>query len=103
MIIDALDENGDPDDRKEISDMLSKQISDNALPKNVHFLITARPESDILTKLASVPHLVHKETGKLDAETVYVDIERFIQHSVDEDSKFKLSSQSSFARLATRK
>ena len=92
VIIDALDESGSRDDRKEILDTLSKQITDNVLPKNVRFLITARPEGDILAKLASVPHLVHKEMGKILAETVHGDIERFIQHSVDEDSKFELSS-----------
>ena len=78
VIIDALDESGSQDDCKEILDMLSKQITDNILPKNIHFLITACPEGDILAKLASVLHLGHIEMEKILVETVHGDIERFI-------------------------
>ena len=86
VIIDALDESGDRGNRRVILEAISKQIADNALPTNIRFLITARPESDILAKLPSGPHLVHKQMGDISAEIVDGDIERFIHHSLDENS-----------------
>ena len=86
VIIDALDESGVRGNRRVLLEAISKQIADNALPTNIRFLITARPEGDILAKLPSGPHLVHKQMGEICAEIVDIDIERFIHHSLHEDS-----------------
>ena len=84
VIIDALDESGEEANRRELLTAISGQIADNTLPSNLRFLITARPESDILGKLSSFPHLVHKQMGNISAEIVDGDIERLIQHSLEE-------------------
>ena len=86
VIIDALDESGDRANRRVLLEAISKHIADNTLPTNIRFLITARPECDILAKLPSGPRLVHKQMGEISAEIVDRDIERFIHYSLDEDS-----------------
>ncbi|GJJ10753.1 hypothetical protein Clacol_004981 [Clathrus columnatus] len=45
IVIDALDESGDPTSRRELVRILEKEIS--SLPVNVRFLVTSRPEKDI--------------------------------------------------------
>ncbi|KAF8548243.1 hypothetical protein OG21DRAFT_789639 [Imleria badia] len=49
VVIDALDESGNED----------------TLPTNLRFLITARPETDILSDLPPGPHIVHKQLGDI--------------------------------------
>jgi energy-coupling factor transporter ATP-binding protein EcfA2 len=61
VVIDALDECGDPLSRQPLLRAISKQVSENALPRNLRLLITTRPESDILSALPSGPYLVHKQ------------------------------------------
>ncbi|GJJ10665.1 hypothetical protein Clacol_004892 [Clathrus columnatus] len=46
IVIDGLDESGDPISRRELLKILEKEIS--SLPINIRFLITSRPEHDIL-------------------------------------------------------
>ncbi|GJJ09203.1 hypothetical protein Clacol_003425 [Clathrus columnatus] len=46
IVIDGLDESGDPISRRELLKILEKEIS--SLPVNIRFLITSRPEKDIL-------------------------------------------------------
>ena len=82
VVIDALDESGDQASRRLLLQTVSKQITENALPTNLRFLITARPESDILAALSSGSHLVHKQMGDIPKEIVDGDIERFIHHSL---------------------
>ncbi|GJJ08938.1 hypothetical protein Clacol_003158 [Clathrus columnatus] len=47
IIIDALDESGDPISRQDLLKVLAKEIS--LLPVNFRFLVTSRPEQDITT------------------------------------------------------
>ena len=82
IVIDALDESGVKASRRHLLSALSEQIAKNALPTNLRFLITARPETDILTELASSPHIVCKQMGDIPESIVNGDIERFIQHSL---------------------
>ncbi|GJJ10744.1 hypothetical protein Clacol_004971 [Clathrus columnatus] len=45
VVIDALDESGDPTSRRELVKILEKETS--SLPVNIRFLVTSRPEKDI--------------------------------------------------------
>ncbi|GJJ10686.1 hypothetical protein Clacol_004913 [Clathrus columnatus] len=49
VVIDALDESGDPASRRELLKILEKEIS--SLPVNIRFLVTSRPEKDITLTL----------------------------------------------------
>ena len=91
VIIDALDESGEEANRRELLTAIPGQIADNTLPTNLRFLITSRPESDILDELSSGLHLIHKKMGDISADIVDKDIERFIQHSLDKKPGFKSS------------
>ncbi|GJJ10691.1 hypothetical protein Clacol_004918 [Clathrus columnatus] len=46
IVIDALDESGDPISRRELLKILEKETL--SLPVNIRFLVTSRPEKDIL-------------------------------------------------------
>ena len=104
VIIDALDESGDEADRQELLKAISKQIASNALPTNLRFLLTARPESDILANLPSGPHLIHKQIGDISADIVDRDIERLIHHSLDEYPELESSlPNQEWCRLLVRR
>ncbi|GJJ10706.1 hypothetical protein Clacol_004933 [Clathrus columnatus] len=45
IVIDALDESGDPNSRRELLNILEKETP--SLPVNIRFLVTSRPEKDI--------------------------------------------------------
>jgi len=82
IVIDALDESGDPASRRHLLRAISKQIADNTLPTNLRFLITARPETDILAELLPGPRTVRKDTGDIPKHIVDGDIREFIYHSL---------------------
>ncbi|KAF8550279.1 hypothetical protein OG21DRAFT_1419927, partial [Imleria badia] len=84
IVIDALDESGDQTSRRHLLRAISEQFSKNALPTNLRFLITARPETDILTGLPPSSRLVRKQMGDIPEDIVDGDIEKFIQHSLHE-------------------
>ncbi|GJJ08933.1 hypothetical protein Clacol_003153 [Clathrus columnatus] len=46
VVIDALDESGDPISRQELLKVITKETS--SLPANIRFLVTSRPEQDII-------------------------------------------------------
>jgi len=82
IVIDALDESGDQAGRRQLLGAISKQIAENALPTNLRFLITTRPENDILTALRPGPHVVCKQMSDIPQHIVDGDIEKFIHHSL---------------------
>ena len=83
IVIDALDESGDPTSRQHILRALSEKIAKNALPSHLRFLITARPETDILTELPACPQTVlHKQMSEIPEDVFDGDIETFIRHSL---------------------
>ncbi|KAG9315321.1 hypothetical protein JVU11DRAFT_4461 [Chiua virens] len=90
IVIDALDECGDQANRQHLLPALSRLITDTSFPTNLRFLITTRPENDILDdildQLPSDPRLVCKEMGDILKQSVDADIERFIHHSLDKYS-----------------
>ncbi|KAG9312791.1 hypothetical protein JVU11DRAFT_6205 [Chiua virens] len=82
VVIDALDECGEPADRARLLAAMSEQISEGKLPTNLRFLFTSRPENDIMNAFSSCPHVIHKQMGDVSAMTVDEDIEKFIYHSL---------------------
>ena len=82
IVIDALDESGDPTSRQHILRALSEKIAKNALPSHLRFLITARPETDIHNELPACSQTVHKQMGEIPEDVVDGDIETFIHHSL---------------------
>ena len=82
IVVDALDESGDQSNRRGLLRAFSEQIADDNLPTNLRFLITTRPESDILAALASSPQVVHKQLGDIAEDVVDEDIRKFIRHSL---------------------
>ena len=82
VVIDALDESGDPASRQHILQAISKHITENSLPNHLRFLITACPEDDILAELPTGPRVIHKYIGDIGDDVVNEDLCRFIHHSL---------------------
>ncbi|KAG8219236.1 hypothetical protein J3R82DRAFT_74 [Butyriboletus roseoflavus] len=91
IVIDALDESGNQAGRRHLLRAISKQIAESALPRNLRFLITSRPESDILAALPADSHFVHKKMGDIDEQIVDGDIQKFIHHSLHQYTKLESS------------
>ncbi|KAG9308973.1 hypothetical protein JVU11DRAFT_11275 [Chiua virens] len=87
VVVDALDESGDRDARHQLLVALSKHITERNLPTNLRFLITTRPESDILAALSSSSHVALKHMGDISDDVVDGDIEKFIYHSLHQSSE----------------
>ncbi|GJJ11232.1 hypothetical protein Clacol_005464 [Clathrus columnatus] len=79
IILDALDESGDPIERKEVLDLLLRGFSE--LPPNYRFLITSRLESDILS-WSEHPTILCKHMNDLDLDGTTLDIQRYISSCV---------------------
>jgi hypothetical protein len=81
IIIDAIDESGQPDDadRKAILQTL-KQL--DTLPRTFRFLITSRSEDDIATAFRGIPWVYPSNLGQLDQSSINEDIRTYIQKSL---------------------
>ena len=82
VVVDAIDESGGVEDRQQLLDALSQQFTERNLPSNLRFLISARPESDILDALPAGPEIVHKHLGDVPQATIDEDIAKFVYHSL---------------------
>jgi hypothetical protein len=82
VVVDAVDESGDIGDRRQLLDVLSQQFTERKLPSNLRFLITARPERDILAALPTGPQIKRIHLGDVPHATVDDDIGKFIRHSL---------------------
>ena len=91
VVIDALDESGDEASRQQLLQAISQQVTDDSLPANLRFLITARPESDILTTLPPGPQIIRKQMGDAPQDVVDGDIRRFIYHSLHQFTQLESS------------
>ena len=91
IVIDALDESGDRAGRRQLLGVISKQLAENALPKNLRFLITTRPEDDILTALPPGPQIVLKDMSDIPWHIVDGDIEKFIHRSLHQYTELESS------------
>ncbi|KAG9312695.1 hypothetical protein JVU11DRAFT_7113 [Chiua virens] len=99
IVIDALDECGDRASRQHLLPALSRLVVEALFPTNLRFLITTRPEDDILDELPSDSYLVRKEMSDIPDESVDADIERFIHHSLDKHSSELQSANQDWCRL----
>ena len=77
IVIDAVDESAEEVSRKTLLDVLAKGISD--LPSNFRFLITARPERDIINAFSGNQHIFYKHMNTIDEASNYADITLFIE------------------------
>ena len=71
--------------------LVADKIANDSLPSNLRFLITARPEDDILTALPPGPHIVRKQMGDIPEHIINGDIERFIRHSLQQYTELESS------------
>jgi hypothetical protein len=77
IVIDALDECGDPAARKSLLSVLGRRIME--LPSNFRILITSRPELDILETLQNQQYVFCKHMEGIDELSTRSDISEFIQ------------------------
>ena len=82
VVVDAVDESGEKGDRQQLLDVLSQRFAERKLPANLRFLITARPETDILDALPAGPQIVRIHLGDVPQATIDEDIGKFIRHSL---------------------
>jgi hypothetical protein len=82
VVVDAVDESGNIGDRRQLLDVLSQQFSERKLPANLRFLITTRPEEDILNALPAGPQIKRIHLGDVSQATADEDIGKFIRHSL---------------------
>ncbi|KZP04636.1 hypothetical protein FIBSPDRAFT_967959 [Athelia psychrophila] len=82
IVIDALDESGDPDGRESLLQVLSKSASE--LPGNFRILITARQEEDIIEAFVGKPcvQLRYVDAADQVGAKVDADIAMFIEHKL---------------------
>jgi hypothetical protein len=77
VVIDAIDESGKPSSRRALLAILAKSISE--LPSNFRFLITARPEQDIVNAFNGNPHICCRYMDAIDDASNEADIGLFIE------------------------
>ena len=85
LVIDALDESGDPQSRKHLLPILANRATE--LPSNVRILITSRPLDDILWAFRSRVHIISKVIDDIPEYSITHDIKSYISErlaSVDD-------------------
>ena len=90
IVVDALDESGNADDRRQLLYAFSRCIIERKLPTNLRFLISTRPENDILNAFPSGPQAIRRDLGDIPEAVVDKDIERFIHHSLHQYAELEL-------------
>ncbi|KAN0081238.1 Quinonprotein alcohol dehydrogenase-like superfamily [Tylopilus felleus] len=91
IVIDAIDESGDRVSRRLLLRAIVQKIAENIRTTNLRFLITARPEDDILTALSLNPQIKLKQMGEIPPNVVDEDIEKFICHSLHQYPELECS------------
>ena len=82
IVIDAVDESGDWASRQLLLSAIVDKVAKNVHSTNLRFLITARPEDDIVDALSPGSLIAVKQMGDILAQIVDGDIEKFIYHSL---------------------
>lgn len=77
VVVDALDESGDPDARRALLDVIANKMS--KLPANFRVLITSRPEKDICDRLEGRKHVFSKHMDSIGQNVNEADISLYIQ------------------------
>ena len=89
IVLDALDECGTPETRRNLMNILYDELL--TLPPNYRFLITARPEEDILPFVSLSPLAVHALNLDYRIEESRLDVYTYTKHELE-----KLKSSKSF-------
>ena len=89
IVVDALDESGDLFGRRRFLPLFSAQITQDKLPANLRFFITARPESDVLAAFPPGPQIVRKNLDVIPVSIVNEDIGKLIDHSLSQYSELE--------------
>jgi hypothetical protein len=76
LVIDALDESGDPKSRKQLLSILANRAIE--LPSNVRILLTSRPLDDILWALRSRVCIISKAIDDVPESSITHDIKSYI-------------------------
>ena len=79
-VIDGLDECGNEESRKELLEVLATQIP--YLPEEFRFLLTARPDKDIVRTLGSLEFVHHMRMEDVDSQSTKMDIRAFVQEEL---------------------
>jgi hypothetical protein len=82
FVIDALDESADVSTRKVLLSILARRIAE--LPPRFRFIITARPEQDILRSFFDNPLVLCKQMDDIDRSSTIHDIRMYIEHELEE-------------------
>ncbi|TDL18575.1 WD40 repeat-like protein [Rickenella mellea] len=80
IVMDALDECGDPQWRETLLEIIADKIPE--LPSNFRFLITSRPEDDIMSALADKPFVMHRKMSDIGRQSTDADISVFVHHQL---------------------
>ncbi|KAF7982945.1 hypothetical protein HWV62_25250 [Athelia sp. TMB] len=81
IILDAFDECGDPQSRKALLHLLSRQLA--SLPHQYRFLITSRPESDLKNAFGHHPLVKCVSLGAAEWLSA-ADVYSYIEHEIDQ-------------------
>lgn len=76
IVIDALDESASPKDRRKLLWLLSKRLDE--LPGNIRFILTSRPEDDIMATLGTARYVSHLSMSDIHPSSTISDIASFI-------------------------
>ncbi|PPQ72845.1 hypothetical protein CVT26_003478 [Gymnopilus dilepis] len=87
IVIDALDESGDPDSRSKLLQILAgkspeKEGHVQRLPRNFRILVTSRPLQDINEHLHGVDHVLAKPMDEIPQASTDTDILTYIGHEL---------------------
>jgi len=100
IIMDALDESGDTDSRRDLLHILGNTESHiTDLPPNFRILLTSRPLPDIDAALNGGKHIRQKSMDTIPSELTKRDIFRYVSGQLSRVD-FEIASQEVFASLA---
>jgi WD40 repeat protein len=89
IVIDALDESGEANSRKEILGLLAGKLNTSTpqqieIPANFRIFVTSRPLEDIRHALDTVPHVKHVSLdNNIPPESTFGDIRRYISNRLE--------------------
>jgi hypothetical protein len=86
IVIDALDESGEADSRKQILRLLAGKLNSQPteFPTNFRILITSRPLEDIRKYLHTVSHIRHFSLDDISPASAEHDIQLYISNSLED-------------------
>ena len=81
IVIDALDESGDPESREILLRVLTSRLS--KLPSHFRILITTRPEKDVQDNFKNLPSVYQKAMSSIQLKSTCHDISVYIHQELD--------------------